>query len=85
MAEAGAENKVKALRALFEKNASKPKSPEEFERTRASVVRHNLKFEARRASRIGQATRVQATESNNNNVVATNGFHLVQMRFGSRS
>jgi len=54
------EGKVKALRALFEKNASSssgttkpPISPAEFEKTRASVARHNLKYAARRASRLG--------------------------------
>src|SRR5687768_15878567 len=51
MAEAG---KVKSLRAIFEKNAAKPSSPVEFEKTRASVARHNLKYAARRASRTGQ-------------------------------
>jgi len=45
------EGRVKSLRAMFEKGPAKPISPVEFEKTRASVARHNLKFAARRASR----------------------------------
>lgn len=46
---------MRALRDIFEKNAAahKPlKSPAEFELTRASVAQHNLRFAARRASRV---------------------------------
>ena len=58
MAETG---KVKSIRALFEKNVAKPKSPVEFELTRASVARHNLKYAARRASKLGP----QQSQANN--------------------
>jgi hypothetical protein len=70
MAEPG---KVKALRALFEKNAAKPKNPTEFESTRASIARHNLKFAARRASRLAQ--RPKAGKEGSDDVVRHGTTH----------